>query len=310
MPPRNEFLNPPPPPNDTEALVVFYKDAMERILLRLETAQYSLTERKARALLREIDGILRKLDADAGVWIDANIPQVYAHGQATALVTLGEAATVAQALDIVAGVGLVNEERVKYIVQDAHDDLLAATANVSRQVKRQVRDLVVQRTRLAALATENERSVAKKVTADLRNANVAIRDKAGRRWKLEDYARVVVSSKMAESHREGAIEKSVAEGFDLARISIAGGTKDSCKHFEGALVSLTGKTSGYRTVSEIRASGLCFHPQCRHIVLPCNPTLLPESVRRESEGKKSEVENALRLAEKGVINSHGVKKNV
>lgn len=301
---RNEFLNPPPPPNDTEALVAFYKDAMERILLRLENAQYDLT---ARALLREIDGILRKLDADAGAWIDANIPQVYAHGQATALVTLGEAATLAQALDIVASVGLVNEERVKYIVQDTHDDLLAATSNVSRQVKRQVRDLAAQRTRRAALTTENERSVTKKVTADLRQAGVAVIDKAGRRWKLEDYARVVVTTKLSEAHREGAIEKGVAEGFDLARIS-AHGAKDACRSFEGALVSLTGKTPGYRTVAELRASGLIFHPFCKHSVHPCNPRLLPDSVRQQAEEKAQEVEEALKLAREGKMNSHGMKK--
>jgi hypothetical protein len=305
-----QMLNPPPPPDNVDELVRFYRDAMERLTLRLQaavSAEKALTAAKAKALLREIDGILRKLDTDAAAWIDANIPQMYAHGQATSLVTLGEAATIGAGLEVVFNVGLVNEERVRYIVQDAHDDLLAATQNVSRQIKAQVRDIVAQQTRAAALSTENERSVMKRVTANLHEANIAIIDKAGRRWKLEDYARVVVRTKLGEAHREGAIEKGVAEGFDLARIS-AHGAKDACRNFEGALVSMTGKTRGYRTVAELRASGLVFHPFCGHSIHPCNPRLLPDSVRQQAEEKAAQVDEALKLAEEGKMNSHGLKK--
>lgn len=302
----SEMLSPPLPPDHSDELIAFYRLAMQDVALRLDGA-HDLTRKKARALLREIDRILHDLDANASAWISANIPQMYAHGQATALVTLGEVETVRKALGIVATIGIVNEERVRHIVQDAHDDLLAATKNVSRQTKRLVREIVVQQTRRAALTTENTRSVSRRVANQLKSANIAIMDSKGKRWKVEDYARVVVTTKLSEAHREGAIEKAVAEGFDLARISAHGAT-DACRNFEGAIVSLTGKTPGYRTLAELRGSNLIFHPNCKHSVHPMNPRLLPASVREEAERKSAQMDEALRLAAVGRMNSHGLKK--
>jgi hypothetical protein len=141
----------------------------------------------------------------------------------------------------------------------------------------------------------------------LNRLNAPIIDNAGRRWSVDNYARVVVKSKLAQAHREGAMDRAVADGYDLARIS-AHGAKDACKNFEGLLVSITGKTAGYPTVVQLKASGLIFHPNCMHLVQPCNPKLLPDSALQHAESKASDANDALKLAAQGKMNSHGLKK--
>jgi hypothetical protein len=293
---------------EIESLVAQYRHAADLIVAKLEAgSRYALSTKKQRVLLAEILAILDRLDAESRAWVDKHIPTAWRAGQATALVGIGEAATFAKAADIVSGIGMVNEDMVKAIVSDTHEDLLAATNNMRVKAKRAVRNAIIPHTRLASITGEKAKSVAKRASDDVRAARVATVDVAGRRWSPEVYTRVIVKTKLAQAHREGATEQAVAYGFDLARIS-AHGAKDACRNFEGALLSLTGATAGYRTVAELKASGLIFHPQCRHVISPLNPALMPESEREKAEAMVEKVDEALKLAADGKMNSHGMKK--
>lgn len=296
------FTNPPPPPGDPNELAAFYRDAALRInaeLLQITDAE-SLTYVKRQALLREVERILRELDESAAAWIEENLPQSYSHGQATTLLTLGKVTTIAEAIDIVGNIGVVNERAVAAMVRDSLLDLNAAT----REVRRNIAD----RLRYATLTNDKARNAGHGIAADLRNAGVdVVRDKIGRRWRLDVYAHTVAKTKLADARREGILDQADEEGFDVAVISAHGAT-DSCRRFEHSYVSLRGKTPGLPTLAQLKNSRCIFHVNCSHQPLVCDPKLLPPSIRRKAEAKKAEVEESLRLAEEGKLNSHGLKK--
>ncbi len=84
---------------------------------------------------------------------------------------------------------------------------------------------------------------------------------------LSDYAELVARTTSAEAYRKGA-ETTILETFDdmgdLVQVNGHSSFPNSpCLPFEGAFLSLTGKTKGYTTLDEAKAQGL-FHPNCIH----------------------------------------------
>lgn len=83
---------------------------------------------------------------------------------------------------------------------------------------------------------------------------------------LADYAELVARTTTAEAFRVGA-ENQILDTFDEGDlVQINGHSKfpnSPCLPFEGAILSLRGKTEGYMTIKEAKAQGL-FHPNCIH----------------------------------------------
>lgn len=84
---------------------------------------------------------------------------------------------------------------------------------------------------------------------------------------MGDYAELVARTTSAEAYRKGA-ETTILETFDsmgdLVQVNGHSSFPNSpCLPFEGAILSLTGKTKGYTTLDEAKAQGL-FHPNCIH----------------------------------------------
>ena len=153
-------------------------------------------------------------------------------------------------------------------IKDAQLSVEQFTAQMQEQTRKTIkRDLMV----IHQKAAENGWSSGKAFRA-LRDEvmsqhpDFAFVDRAGRRWKPERYLRMVSRTLMAESQRE-AHETAYAEaGVDLVKVSIHGTKCEKCAPYEGEVLSLTGATKGYPTVSEARAEGL-FHPNCKHRLL-------------------------------------------
>ncbi len=68
---------------------------------------------------------------------------------------------------------------------------------------------------------------------------------------------------MHNTLRESYANSLINEGHDLVRI-VTNGAKDACRNWEGRILSLTGATPGFPTLSDAKASGEVFHPRCRH----------------------------------------------
>ena len=280
--------NPPPIPKqeylyEVEKLVEEYKRGAERIRDLLLRAPLDMKANDRQKLLKEIIEILRQLDATAEEWIQKNIPKAYQDGAAIAIVTIGEAASFAKALDMISK-NRLNKEFVEAIVADTMEDLLQLTRNTETQVKKIIRQIVGEQLRRNAIEGEAGRKQIRDASKALkreaeRSANFAIRDRANRVWSIEAYVRMATRTKIMQAHLEGATNEALSRGAYYATISAHGSKHAACRRWENRIIKLTPDApGGYPTLDDARLSGL-FHPNCAHGIYPVrDPALLPERI--------------------------------
>lgn len=289
----------PPEPNydrDIEKLVVMYKRAFRQISQLLPQITSGIERAQADALLRQIEYILRDLNNDAREWCEDIINQAFRDGQASAIYTLGEARTLTEAVGAVS-FAMLARETAEAMVADTFQDLLLATDRTSQRIKVLVRNVVAETMRENALRQLGRNTSRRQIVEELTRAGLSRRlsdtgwigivDRAGRKWDLTRYAEMVVRTKIQQAHIEGIRTEMVERDLDLAVIS-SHGAKDACRNYEGMIISMFGRTKGYRTYSELRASNKIFHPNCQHRIHPVSDvSILPKAVRDKHE-KQSE----------------------
>jgi hypothetical protein len=75
---------------------------------------------------------------------------------------------------------------------------------------------------------------------------------------------MLARTKHREAYNTGTVNRAVENGYDLIQISDHG-AEDSCKNWEGKILSLNGQTAGYETLTDAEESDdHIFGPNCRH----------------------------------------------
>lgn len=280
-----------PEPNynrDVARLVQYYKRAYKDTAVKLYSIKNGIEQQHSESLLNQIAFILQQLDADTKKWCQEVIPKAFKDGQYRAIVSIGEASSLAEAASL-ASFSMLARESAEALVNDTYSDLLIATKNTETKIKQLVRAVVSDTMRVRAieqLGRKTQRNdIAGKLARQGLSKNldsegwVGIRDASGRRWNLSTYAEMVVRTKIQQAHVEGVRVEALERKVDLAVVSSHGAT-DSCRYFEGMVISLNGTTPGYPTYSELRATNKIFHPNCQHSVNPVRDlSLLPKDVR-------------------------------
>lgn len=287
---------------DVVKLVDYYKRAFVEIVARLKVATNGIEIQQSESLLRQIEVILRTLDSSTQSWCTEYVTKAFNNGQATAILSLGDATTLTEALNGV-GFSMLAKNTVDALISDTYNDLLLATTNTERKVKQLVRQTVSETMRLRAIQQQGRRVQANDILHTLNRqglsktldseAWVGIVDKAGRRWNLSTYSDMVVRTKMTQAHIEGVRTETLQRGYDLGVINSHGAT-DSCGQFEGMIISLNGLTKGYKTFDELKASGLIFHPNCKHYVTPIRDvSLLPPTLQTKNDKAQAHADKVL-----------------
>lgn len=83
------------------------------------------------------------------------------------------------------------------------------------------------------------------------------------RWGVAEYAEMNTRAATGRSVVKGAVDAMAATGEDLVQISAHGGACPICRPWEGAILSISGRASEYRSLDAAMADGL-FHVNCRH----------------------------------------------
>lgn len=185
---------------------------------------------------------------------------------------LDEGMSLEQAKKIVP-VSVSRNKAIRALFTDTYGDILLATNNTSKAVKRVVREATREALQYQALRDRDYKAqsedlfnrLSKKGLSKRLDAEgfVGIVDRAGRRWDLQTYTNMVSVTKTNQAFREGVIDFAKESGMDLAVISNHG-AKDACSLWEGVVVSLTGATKGYPLLSDAIATNEIFHPNCKH----------------------------------------------
>jgi hypothetical protein len=271
-------------------LVAAYKRAVADIQRELERLDLTgISNANARAALAEVSRILTSLNEDSAKWVEENIPQAARDGIARTLVSLGVVETLQEAEAIVK-FNRINANMVASAVADTQSDLLAVTQNVDRKVRAAIRQAVGESMRANMAAGINgRRTINRDTLAGMRKAlgdsvNTGIIDAAGRRWKPEVYVDMVTRTKLMQTQIDAATNEALARDTQYAVIS-KHGAADACRFHEGRIIKLTPEAVGpYPTMSELKATGQIWHPNCRHVVSPIRvPEKLSDDTRAFAE---------------------------
>jgi hypothetical protein len=256
---------------DLERLTHLYKTAYAQIIAEMETAtDFGIRNRKA--ILLQIQGILKELDSDSAGILDNMITQQYETGATAAVDQLQQVSD-----DIPAKIGFnrIHKEAIAAIVSETQTAFAQSIQGIyrssSRFLNQAVKDQLTEQMALGKLKGEALRTIKRNVVGKLREEGLsAITDKAGRQWTLDRYAEMLIRTKSVEARNTGMMNRTIENDYDLAQVSAHGAT-DQCAPWEGVIISLRGETPGYPTLADAEAAGL-FHPNCRHAI----NTLVPE----------------------------------
>lgn len=277
-------------------LIATYEDAYKNIVKTILDETLAGKIRKARTLAT-IKIQLTELGVDVGKWAKKEIPQYYLDGANQALQDLKDLGVETSGPK---GLVPINKEAIATLVDGTNNALAQGLTGISRNATVIVNDAIRQQLNFiiadGQLTGETLRTVRNAVKQKLSDVGLsALTDRAGREWSFDRYAEMLVRTRAVESRNAGLADKMLQNGYDLVQVSNHGSSHEACRVWEGAILSLTGKTKGYPTLQEAIDAGL-FHPNCQHAI----NVLVPELA--ELTKSYNEPHGFLPLNESGFIN--------
>lgn len=250
---------------DVKKVVKAYKKALKDVQSEVNSLFLTDFERaKIRVAEENIRIILSDTTKYTDEWASVAITKSAHEGVASTIYSLGLVATFDEALKL-ASFNRPNRLLIEAAIADTQADLLAMTQNIDRQAKIAIRKATAEAMRSTLTRGNNaSQEIAKAIRQRIVAAtDVAIIDRAGRRWKVGNYADVIARTNMMNAHREATINEALSEEAYYGRVSRHGAT-DACASWEGKIVKLIPDADGdYPYIGDIPRNQI-FHPACKH----------------------------------------------
>lgn len=165
----------------------------------------------------------------------------------------------------------INREAISVLAENLFRSIDDAAVTIGRRAEGHLRREGLRQAASQITGELPETEAASQLRRRLEEKGVeAFVDKAGRRWSLDNYTRMVVRTTTAEAQSYGVVAKMLERGFDLIEV-IGHGCRHHprdpnhpCRKYEGRVFSLTGQTPGYDRLPSLPP----FHPACTHAVAP------------------------------------------
>jgi len=141
---------------------------------------------------------------------------------------------------------------------------LSAKTNIKSTLKR-VKEKIAKNLIIGNPKKVLKREVAKAFADGGLTAFITEPDKNGRRrrLRLDDYASIVVNTKLRETHTQAAVNRYQESGVDLVQINSHSPSCHVCARLQGKVISLTGKHPGFKSIHDEGVTLTPFHPRCR-----------------------------------------------
>lgn len=254
-------------------LTKVYQSAYIQIVGEINTAtNFGVANRKA--ILAQIDGILKQLGKDTTEFLKDELPGYYEVGADEAVKQLHN---VGADVNISEGFNRIHREAISALVDDTAKAFGESITGVSRSARlllgKATREALTQQLAKGLIGGDALREVKKQIKLQLQDQGLtALKDKGGKSWSLDRYAEMLFRTKAVESRNRGLANRMVENDYDLVQVSDHTGECPLCAPWEGKILSLTGATAGYPTLAEAESDGL-FHPNCRHAINALIPSL-------------------------------------
>lgn len=261
------------PDASIERLTDTFKTAYTSIVKEIETAtDWGVQNRKQ--ILAQIQGILVDLGVDVQKFVQTELPEFYKSGAADAIAQLGNVGADIQTKE---GFNRVHQEAIRALVDDTAKAFGESMTGVARSAQlllgRVTRDLITQKIAEGVIGGKALKEVKAMIKAQLQEQGLdALIDKGGRAWTLDRYAEMLYRTKAVEARNRGLINRLAENDYDLVQVSSHASSCPLCIPWQGQVLSITGKTPGYTTLTEAESQGL-FHPNCRHAINAMTPSL-------------------------------------
>lgn len=149
---------------------------------------------------------------------------------------------------------------VDYAIDSLQTDLHAVTANLSRQSRSVLRKAYMDE--IKRTSERSKRGLSREVKRMLDDADVAIIDKTGRRWRTSHYVETVTNTRLMEAYRETSAIEAIEKGVGHGYVSYNPKTTDACVQHQYKIVKVSPDIDStypyYRDLPHI------FHVNCRH----------------------------------------------
>lgn len=247
--------------NDEAArLARFYADAEREILAEINRALLRGNKTEyLKGMLVNVQTILNDLREGSRTWCEQVIPRIYAQGAQFADGQVAQLGTKA-----VVGFGAIHQQAAQVLAEAAYGRFDEVAITIGRIVDDIYRTLALENVRGSVVGYKTWQQVAKSYREQLAEKGVTgFKDAAKRQWNMRTYAEMVSRTTTMEAHLQGTANRLLENGHDLVKVSTHSNPCSKCTPWQGKVLSLTGKTEGYPTLEEARASGF-MHPNCRH----------------------------------------------
>lgn len=266
-------------PSDA-SVELFYKILTKTYGEVLSTISQTDTTNAAsrRAVMVQIENIVKNADENVQVWVRTQIPTFYEMGLFEATKGIVERGSP---LRIDEKFVTFHQQAIQAIADDTYlniaKGLQGVTASAQRVITQGAQQAIVERIAKGAITGDSEKKISKKIEELFRSEGItALVDKKGRQHDLLNYSQTLVRTKLTQAHNSGMSNRMIESGYDLVIVSDHFGSCPICAPWENKVLSLSGRTRGYPTVDKATADGL-FHPNCRHVISPYHDSLLDVS---------------------------------
>ncbi len=207
---------------------------------------------------RQIQETIKKLRQGSKDWVGEGLPFFYAQGQKKGLEGLGISTP------FILGKGAFHTQTIEALAENLNGRFEDVCNLIGRKVNDVYRQVAIESVVSNKIGFNTIKQSAKRIREELAFRGITgFVDKAGRKWNMKTYAEMAARTVSAEATRRGQWNEFLEHGEDLVQVSSHSSECPLCAPWEGAILSISGKTKGYPTVADAAAAGL-WHPNCLH----------------------------------------------
>lgn len=263
--------------------------------------------RWAAAKMRDLQRVKGKINKDviaylknANPKVEAAIEKAYKKGQLSAEADLRKA----DDLKVAGKFGASDQAAVRALASETVSKLNSTHLRILRSADDVYRRAVAEATSGVITGTRTRREAAQKVLNTFANKGVTgFIDKSGRSWNLPSYAEMATRTSSGRAAIDGHLNRAQDNDRDLVIVSDHAGECPLCRSWERRVLSISGESDKYPSMSDARSAGL-FHPSCRHTVNVYTKGLTEDVGNKKADSSPDNY----KARQKSRYNERGVRK--
>jgi len=250
-----------------QALVDIYKKAQQDLFNTItKKAASGLPASYQRAMLREVNFELARLQKRSVAWVESALPKEYNYWLDEAVGNLDNWFKYADRRGIplysigYADMMALNKGAIEALV----DENIARLSVANASLKSNIRKVITQKIAMGETIQQTKKRIIEEIYGLNGEGKININ---GRNYDPAKYAEMVARTATREASNSASLNEAKAVGSDLVKMTSHSPTCEICGPLQGRVYSISGNSKDYPPLSVAFSSGYnTVHPNCRHSV--------------------------------------------